>query len=288
MIRQFAALIILVYTIVSCQNKTGQNDMKKTNPGSITGYAPVNGLDLYYEIHGEGKPLVLIHGGGSTIQTTFGNVLPLLAAKYKVIAVELQAHGHTKDRDTTESFTQDAADVAGLLKHLKIGKASFLGFSNGAQTAMQLGISYPGIVDKLIIVSAFYKKDGAVKGLFESLKKATINDMPAIYKEAYLKINNDSTGLQRMFEKDRARMLAFKDWTDKELASINAPALIIAGTEDIVTLEHAVEMTRKIKESKLMILPGSHGSFIGEIMAAQEGSKIPDLTIGVINEFLNK
>src|ERR1043165_3858216 len=94
-------------------------------------YARVNGLSLYYEIHGVGKPLVLLHGGGSTIQSTFGRILPGLAAQHLVVAVELQAHGHTKDIDRPLSFAQDADDVAELLHQLKIDKADFMGFSNG-------------------------------------------------------------------------------------------------------------------------------------------------------------
>src|SRR5215467_16284871 len=103
----------------------GNADQKTLS--SINGYAPVNGLNMYYEIHGEGSPLVLIHGGGSTIQTTFGTILPMLATHYKVIAVELEAHGHTRDRDTPETFKQDADDIATLLSFLKINKADIFG-----------------------------------------------------------------------------------------------------------------------------------------------------------------
>ena len=178
---------------------SSDNKVQQKKSGSTSGYAQVNGLKMYYEIHGEGTPLVLIHGGGSTIQTTFGKILPLFAQHHKVIAVELQAHGHTGDRDSPESFAQDAADIAALLEYLKIDKADFLGFSNGGQTAMQIGMSPPGIVNKLVIVSAFYKRDGAFKGFFENMVKATLDDMPAVYKEAYLKINNDSAALSNMF-----------------------------------------------------------------------------------------
>ena len=109
-----------------------------------SGFALVNGLDIYYEIHGrdEGQPLVFIHGGGSTINTSFGNFIPLLQHKYKIIAVEMQAHGHTKDRDTPETFKQDADDIAALLKHLKISKADVFGFSNGASTTLQFAIRH--------------------------------------------------------------------------------------------------------------------------------------------------
>jgi len=267
---------------------SANDEVKQIKQDSTSGYAQVNGLKMYYEIHGEGTPLVLIHGGGSTIQTTFGKILPLFAQHHKVIAVELQAHGHTSDRDGAETFEQDANDVAALLAYLKINKADFFGFSNGGHTAMQIGISHPEIVNKLILVSAFYKRDGAFKGFFESLANATLKDMPAVYREAYLKINNDSAGLQNMFEKDRGRMVQFKDWKDEDLASIKAPTLIIAGDKDVVTTEHAVKMSQIIPGAQLMILPGSHGAFIGEVMTAKEGSKMPELTVAVVEEFLKK
>jgi pimeloyl-ACP methyl ester carboxylesterase len=253
------------------------------------GFALINGLDLYYEIHGDGKPLVLLHGGGSTIQTSFGTILPMFAKKHKVIAIELQAHGHTKDRDTPESFYQDAEDVAALLKHLKINSADILGFSNGGQTAMQLGIAHPGMVNKLVIISAFYKRAGAPEGFFEGFPNATLKDMPQIYVDAYLAINKDDhDGLQRMFEQDRSRMENFKGWTDDEIRSIRAPSLIISGDRDVVNAEHLVEMFRTIPNSRLMILPGYHGSFIGEAMTPPNSSKLPSLTVEAIEEFLTE
>ena len=255
---------------------------------SLGGYASVNGLKMYYEIHGEGTPLVLIHGGGSTIQTTFGNILPSLARHHKVIAVELQAHGHTADRDNPESFAQDADDIASLLAWLKINKADFMGFSNGGHTSMQIGISHPKLVNKLVLISTFYKRDGTMKGFFEGLEKANLGNMPAPLRDAYLKINNDSAGLQRMFDRDRTRMLQFKDWKDEEIASIKAPTLIIAGDADVVTTEHAVKMSRLIPSAELMILPGAHGSFIGEVCTAKQGSQMPELTVAAIEEFLGK
>ena len=265
-----------------------KSEAQQVAQDSISGYAPVNGLKMYYEIHGEGTPLVLIHGGGSTIQTSFSKILPLLAQDYKVIAVELQAHGHTNDRDSPESFKQDANDVAVLLSYLKINKAHFLGFSNGGQTAMQIGISHPEIVNKLIIVSAFYKREGAMKGFFEGMQQATLENMPALLKTFYLQINNDQKGLQIMFDKDKERMLHFKDWKDEDLASIKNPSLIISGDKDVVTPEHAVKMSQLIPNAQLVILPGTHGSFIGEVCAIEEGSKMPETTVIMIKEFLDK
>ena len=104
-----------------------------TKQDSSCGYSPANGISMYYEIHGQGATLVLIHGGGSTIQTSFGRILPNLAKGRKVLAIELQGHGHTLDRNTPETFEQDADDVAAVLHHLKIEKADFFGFSNGGK-----------------------------------------------------------------------------------------------------------------------------------------------------------
>jgi pimeloyl-ACP methyl ester carboxylesterase len=236
-----------------------------TAPSFESGYSDVNGIKMYYEVYGEGKPLVLIHGGGSTIQTSFGRIIPLFAKTRKVIAVELQAHGRTGDRDTPISFEQDAEDVAALLKNLNIDNADILGFSNGGNTTMQLAIRHPEVVNRIIVASAFYKRDGMFPGFWDFMKKGTITDMPAALKENFLKVNPDSAKLQNLFEKCSQRMLTFKDWRDEDLRAIKANALIVAGDKDVATPEHYVIMHRLISDSRLMIIPGGHGEFMGEI-----------------------
>ena len=278
------AFSILLSAICSFNFANAQTIMKTQQ----TGYADVNGIKMYYEIYGEGKPLVLIHGGGSTIQTTYGRVLPLFAKKYKVIAVELQAHGHTGDRNAPETFQQDADDVAALLKQLNIPKAYFIGFSNGGSTAMQIAIRHPEVVDKIVVASGAYQREGFIAGFFEGFLHATLETMPQPLRDAFLKINSDSTALQNMFEKDVARMVAFKDWSDDDLRSIKAPALIINADKDVVTNEHAVKMSRLIPNTELMILPGTHGAYLGEICTAVPGSKLPEMTVEAIEEFLEK
>lgn len=267
---------------------SAMNEVKQTKQKSVKGYAPVNGLKMYYEVHGEGAPLVLIHGGGSTIETSFGRILPLLAQKHKVIAVELQAHGRTNDRDQPESFEQDADDVAGLLQYLGVGKAHFLGFSNGGNTAMQIAIRHAGLVNKLIVVSAFYRREGMIPGFFEGLEQASLENMPAPLKDAYLQVSNDQKGLQAMFNKDRERMLGFRDWRDEDLKAIRVPVLLVVADQDVVTLEHTVKMRRLLPNAGLMVLPGTHGSFIGEICTAEEGSRMPEWTVAIVEEFLKK
>jgi len=126
---------------------------------SKNGYSEVDGIKMYYEIYGQGEPLVLIHGGGSTIQTTFGRVIPMLAKHRRPIAIELQAHGRTSDREKGLSFEQNAEDIATLLKNLNIDKADFFGFSNGGTTAVQIAIRHPKIVNKIILGSALCKRN---------------------------------------------------------------------------------------------------------------------------------
>jgi pimeloyl-ACP methyl ester carboxylesterase len=251
-------------------------------------YADINGIRMYYEMYGEGKPLVLIHGGGSTIQTTFAKILPMLARRYKTIAVELQAHGHTTDRDAPESFAQDADDVAALLKQLNISKASVLGFSNGGSTALQIAIRHPEIVEKIIVVAGAYKREGFIPGFFEGMQYATLDNMPKGLQDAFLQINNDSTALLNMFKKDKQRMIDFKDWSDSDLQNIQAPALIINNDKDVVVCEHALKMAKVISNAELVILPGLHGECLGEIETTKPDSKLPTITVQLVEEFLDK
>lgn len=255
-----------------------------------TGYAPVNGLSMYYEIYGDGAlPLVLIHGGGSTIETTFGNIIPLLAGYGKIIAVELQAHGRTSDRDAPESFEQDADDVAGLLKYLKIDKANFLGFSNGGTTTLQIAIRHPELLNKIVVISANYQREGLIPGFFEGMQHATLANMPEALQVAYLKVAPSENGLQVMFNKDKERMLNFKDIADDDLQAIKAPTLFMVAYNDVITTAHVVKMARIISGAQLAVLPGTHGSFIGAAESdAKKGSRLTEVAIILVEEFLNE
>lgn len=282
---------VAVALLASCGKKNAQ-PMESSTPTEKavffeSGYSDVNGLKMYYEIHGEGAPLVLIHGGGSTIQTSFGNIIPDLAKNHKLIAVELQAHGHTSDRGAPETFEQDADDVVTLLQNLGIAKASFFGFSNGGNTTMQIGIRHPEIVDKLVIASAFFKREGMLPGFFDNMENATLENMPADLKAAFLEVNPDSTKLLAMFNHDKNRMQGFQDWDEALLQSIQAPSLVINGDQDVVQNSHAALMAALIPGARLMILPGNHGSYMGQVEGAYKGSKTTELTLAVIDEFLN-
>lgn len=253
-----------------------------------SGYSEVNGLKMYYEIYGQGKPLVLIHGGGSTIQTSFGRIIPPLARQRQIIGVELQTHGRTNDRNTDLSFEQDAEDVAALLKNLQLDKADFFGFSNGGSTAIQIAMRHPALVDKIIVGSAFYKRNGVYPQFWDFMNQATIEQMPQQYKDTYAEVAPDPGNLQTMHDKCVKRMLEFKDWSDDQIKSIKAPTLIITGDADVVTPEHAVEMYRLIPNCQLAIIPGGHGKYIGEITTLNSDSENTGFVVSMIEEFLNK
>lgn len=281
---------LTIFTLTSCNNKT-DNNMTTTTNESLTfknDYSEVNGLKMYYEIYGQGKPLVLIHGGGSTIQTNFEKVIPLLAKNRQVIAVELQAHGRTNDRNADLTFEQDADDVATLLKNLKIDKADFFGFSNGGTTTLQIAIRHPKLVDKMILGSALAKRDGVPDWFWVFMENAKLENMPEQLKVGYKKVAADTNGLQVMHDRDAKRMVNFKDIPDELLKSIKVPTLIIIGDKDVITPEHAIELHRQIANSELAIIPGGHGQYIGEVTTITPDFKESDLVVPMIEKFLDK
>lgn len=286
-------LALTIFALTSCNNKkeNTNNSMTTITSDSLTfksGYSEVNGLKMYYEIHGQGKPIVLIHGGGSTIQTNFEKIIPLLAKNRQVIAVELQAHGRTNDRNADLTFEQDADDVAVLLKNLKIDKADFFGFSNGGTTTLHIAIRHPEIVNKIILGSALAKRNGVPDWFWGFMSQAKLENMPLQLKDGYKKVAADTNGLQVMHDRDAKRMVNFKDIPDEQIKSIKAPTLIIIGDKDVITPEHAIELHRQIANSELAIIPGGHGQYIGEITTITPDFKESDLVVPMIEKFLDK
>ena len=189
-----------------------------------SGHAAVNGINMYYEVHGrtDGVPLVLLHGGGSTIEVTFSNVLPVLAGSRRVIALEEQGHGRTTDRNAPVAFESSADDVAALLRHLKVDAADLFGFSNGASVALQVAIRHPRLVRRMVFASSMTKRAGAHPQLWEFMKQADFSNMPQPLKDAFLLVNPDVQQLKTMHDKDAARMQNFKDVPDDAVRSVRA------------------------------------------------------------------
>jgi pimeloyl-ACP methyl ester carboxylesterase len=293
MIRIVNLLLLFALVVTGCETSHKSNDVEVSSEGkdvlrdSISGYASVNGLNMYYEMYGDGKPLVLLHGGGSTIYTSFGRIIPELSKHRKIIGVELQAHGHTNDRDSDLSFEQDADDVVALLKSLNIEKADFFGFSNGGNTTMQIAIRHPEMVDKIIVASSFYKRSGVYPWFWDFMNQAKIEDMPQVYKDTYSKVAPDPTKLQVMHDKCVKRMVGFKDWSDEQIKSIKAPTLLIIADAEMIRPEHAVEMYRLIPNCQLAILPGGHGEYMGEITTLNKENPDSTFNVPMFEAFLN-
>ncbi|MDQ0594880.1 pimeloyl-ACP methyl ester carboxylesterase [Chryseobacterium ginsenosidimutans] len=251
------------------------------------GYKSVNGINMYYEIYGSGKPLVLIHGGGGSILFDYKEVISRLENKFQLIGIDLQNHGMTEHRNIPETFEQDADDVVALLKELNIEKTSFWGFSNGGNTVMQIAHRHPGIVDKLIVASAFYRRNGMMDGFFEGMMEATMESMPEPLKINFLNLNPDFSKLENMFDKDSKRMQTFNDWDEDILTSIQSPALFISGDKDVIKPEHVVEMWRLVDGSQLMILPATHGSYMMADFGGNIDKNLIDFTASGVEKFLN-
>jgi pimeloyl-ACP methyl ester carboxylesterase len=225
------------------------------------GYAPVNGLQMYYEIHGnaakDGLPLVLLHGGGSTIETSFARLIPLVSRARQVIAFEQQGHGHTADVDRPFSFEQSAEDAVALLRHLHVAKADFFGYSNGGHIALEIVLRHPEVVRSLILESAMFSRDGVDPRFWQGFDHAKLDDMPLELRKAYLATAPHPEQLPSFFAKSVQRMREFKGWTPAQLQSIRRPTLVVVGDRDLVPVEHALQMQHLIPDARLAVLPGT-------------------------------
>jgi pimeloyl-ACP methyl ester carboxylesterase len=256
-----------------------------------TGYAPVNGVQMYYEIHGTGQPLVLLHGAFSAIGTSFGQVLPGLAETRQVIGFELQGHGHTADIDRPLTIEGMADDVAAAIGQLGLEPADVFGYSTGAAVALQLVIRHPEVVRKLVLASVTYTMDGVHPGLMAGLGEMTPEMMHGSpWHEEYLRIAPHPEDFPRLFAKKTEMDRQIKDVPAEKVGAIEAPTLLIIGDSDLVRPEHAVEMFRLLgggvfgdtlaglPDSQLAILPGtSHVTLVNRA----------DLLVPMITSFLD-
>lgn len=232
-------------------------------------YARVNGLAMYYEIHGEGQPLVLLHGALSAIGTSFGKLLPDLARERQVIAVEMQGHGHTADIDRPLRYEQLADDIAALLTQLGIEQADLFGWSMGAGVALQTVIRHPEVVRKLVLASVTYKSDGLYPELLAGIEHAKPEDLAGTpFYEEYTRIAPHPQDFPQIFTKQQRLDSEIQDWPVEAIRAIKAPTLLIIGDSDIIRPEHTVELFRLLgggvagdlvglPRSQLAVLPGT-------------------------------
>jgi pimeloyl-ACP methyl ester carboxylesterase len=231
---------------------------------SSTGYAKVNGLEMYYEQHGGAdgskRPLVLLHGGVLTVDLTFGAVLPALSASRRLVAPELQGHGHTADTDRAMTVPNLASDVVALLDELGIPQADLFGFSLGGLTALEVAVRHPERVGRLVLASTHYAQDGYHDEVrtpdFSSPLLPSQDDFREM-TDAYKAVAPDPEHFQDFLAKCATAAQAPLPWTADDLRALSSPTLLVIGDTDFVRVEHAAEMQALIPEARLAVLPGT-------------------------------
>ncbi|MDD7887690.1 alpha/beta fold hydrolase [Flavivirga sp. 57AJ16] len=261
---------------------------KKVKPIE-SGYAPVNGLQLYYEVYGKGKPIVLIHGSYMNIPLNWSHIVPLLVKDRKVVVVEMQGHGRTKDTERKFSYENMADDVSGLLKHLKIKKADILGYSMGGGVAFQIAIRHPKQLRRLVVLSGTYAHDGwwpDVEAMYPTFTPEMFKGTPI--EEQYLSFGNAPERFPDFVKKVISIDLVPYDWSN-EVKNIKAPIFMVIGDADGVRYEHALDLFRAkgggkmgdihgLPKSRLAILPST--THIGMMQKT-------DLLIPMVTDFLD-
>jgi pimeloyl-ACP methyl ester carboxylesterase len=241
--------------------KSNIRQPKDMNSATKGNYAPVNGLTMYYEIHGTGEPLVLLHGGMSTIGA-FYRILPELAKSRQVIAVEQQGHGHTADIERPFSFEQMADDTAALLKQLGIEGADVYGYSDGGMVALELAMRHPKLIGKLALSSAVYSMDGYFPEIAEGLRHITADALPSQMRAAYEEVAPHPENWPKLVAKAAEHARNYSGSRPEAIQAIRAPALVMVAEHDIVRIEHAKELAGLLG-TELVVLPDSdHVSYL--------------------------
>ena len=284
-----ATVAVAAIALTACGSDTDSSADTVAEPGR---YASVNGLNMYYEVHGEANgqpPLVLLHGGLSATGTSFGQLLPGLAEGRQVISIEQQAHGHTADIDRPVTIATMADDTLDLLDQIGVEQADFFGYSIGAGIALEIEVTHPEKVRKAVLATVSYNRSGMQPGMTEGVGTITSEMMDGTpFKDEFVAIaphpdQFDKT-LQRMKETDESTI----NYTPEQIKGIQAPTLIIAADNDIVTPEHTTEMyrllgggiegTQGLPKSQLAVIPGT-----SHITLVQQ----PAVLLPIIGSFLD-
>ena len=284
-----AAVLLSTSLIFAQTDPTPEGTEMTGTTAPQTGYAAVNGLEMYYEIHGSGDPIVVLHGAYMNADA-MAPLVQLLAQNYLVILPEAQGHGRTGDIDRPLSYESMADDVAALLESLGIAKAHVFGYSLGGSTALQVAIRHPEKVDKLIVVSATYSSEGVypeMLAMFPTITPEMFAGSPMETEYMRLAPNKENWPVlvQKLVDLDSQ----VPDWPAADIQAIAAPTLIVIGDADIVKPDHAVEMYRLrggdvasdmvgMPESRLAIIPGTN--HIGVMFK-------PELLAAFVSDFLN-
>jgi pimeloyl-ACP methyl ester carboxylesterase len=225
-------------------------------------YLQLGDLRMYYEVHGAGSPLLLLHGGMLTIDLAFRNLIPALAQQHQVIALEAQGHGRTNDTAREITPRALAGDAVALLDHLGVDRAHVFGHSMGAATALQLAVEHPTRVRSVVAASASVRPDGLHPDLVDPERQATSDRLPtaadfADMQEAYAHLSPHPEHFAEFLQTLSASQADAAGWTDEELSGITAPVLLVLGDRDFTTIAHGGVMLDLIPGSQLAVLPGT-------------------------------
>jgi pimeloyl-ACP methyl ester carboxylesterase len=250
---------------------------------TTTGYADVNGVHLYVEVHGSGTPLVLLHGGMMTIDLSFGSLIPELARRHRVIAVELQGHGRTADVDREITPAASASDVVGLLDHLGVDRAHVLGHSMGAAVALELAVSHPDRVRSVVPISATVRAEGMHEDFSDPEKMAVSTRMPTAedfeeMRSTYRRLSPHPERFEEFLDRLSRSNADLRGWSDEQLAAVTAPTLLVIGDHDFTTVQHAALMLELIPGSQLAVLPGT---------THMQATRRPELLLPMLGRFLD-
>jgi pimeloyl-ACP methyl ester carboxylesterase len=255
--------------LVSDRAWAGQGDY-------LSGTARIDGIDVYYEVHGgaldgAAVPIVLLHGGALTIETAFTpELIARFALRRPVIAIELQAHGHTADRPGMPiTIAQMVSDTAGVLAHLNVRKADLFGHSLGGIVATGIAIRHPDVVRNVTTLGTPYHLEGFRTDLVRLQRGLSVTPSPelakllpteadiATWRASFQRSAPDPTAFDSILERLNAMLAAWTGWTDVELRAIGAPTLVAIGDNDYVRIDHAAEVVRLIPNARLAVLPGT-------------------------------
>ena len=220
----------------------------------------INGIDLYHEVHGTGRPLIVLHGGVLNAETCFGAMIPRLAEAHQVIAVDLQGHGHTADTDRPVTLANFAADVVGLLNHLGIDRADLFGFSLGSLVSIEMAVAYPARVGRLVLASGHIRADGYHPEIQDPEQTSPLLPTEADFEAmrvAYEAVAPDPAHFFSFLEKLQPVVSDFEGWSDAAIGGIGGPTLLIVGDKDFVRLEHAALMLELFPDAQLAVLPAT-------------------------------
>lgn len=233
-------------------------------------YASLPGIDVSFEDHGTGAPLVLLHGGAQTPALSFGALMPLLTPHRRVIPIELQGHGRTADPEGREiTLARMADDVVGVLDHLGLERADVLGFSWGGLVALETALRHPARVDRLVLAAVHTRKDGYHAEIHDPSTYATSTRMPSEADFAAMVAEYERYGIstfEQVVTKLDPIVTAEENWKPEQLAGITAPTLVMIGDHDFVRVDHAVAMTDAIPDAALAVLPRTkHSEVVGRV-----------------------